>query len=1487
MELPDYVGRYVIRRKIARGGFAVVALAWDEELAADVAIKILDYRGEHDESLKQRFVEEARLLRRIKSYSIVGVHDVGRLSDGRPYFVMDHADLGTLTDRVAARSAAPGLPSGDVVQLVDALASGLSAIHRAGVIHRDIKPENILFQTVGPRAAPAAGVGNEDMTVLAPAPPPAGRKSPDRVMIGDLGIASDLLGNTQTSLILGGTPAYMAPEQYEADGGVSPAADVYSATAVLWYAITGARPPDAVAVPEEITRLAEPWHDFFLRGMSTDPTGRFDDVETWNRAAHDAMARIAAEAPDPGETTAEGHPIATPGSDCPYRGLSSFQPEDSDRFFGREEMVADLVKRVQSQKVLVVGGSSGSGKSSLVRAGLIAALRNGAIPGSENWRIELFTPGRDALSELYFRLRGDAQNVRVRLDEFVARPSVARQVLGDGGGEPLLLAIDQFEELCTLNEGNVAEGFIDALAAITDPADSNVHVVIAVRADFYPNCAQFPWLAEAVSRNQVLVGPMTAGDLRRAIVEPARRGGFYVEQHLVDAIVSEAGSDAGVLPLISHALVETWMRRMGATLTYEGYRASGGMAGAIRQTADAVFDNDFNDEERHVAKRLMLSLVTPGEGGGDARRIVARSEIEDDADAEIMDRVIKRLTEARLLTIDDKTIQITHEALLRSWPRLSRWIEDSRADLRMRLRVVQMAEEWIESGRDPEMLLRGARLDYTLEWLENNADKAGAKEREFLAASTAARDAEQKERDRRRRHLRRLQIAAVSALGVLAAGATVASFVAFNQSRQARENAEIADAATIEANDSFASALGAAAAGYSMEDPLLALNLAAQSIARASAPRRTYDARAALIQSRITLAAGAPVPVGAPVPAGDALALAISPDAGFVVTGGRDGTVRVIDTTTRQQIGETLQAGTGGVQDIAFAPDGSAFAAVSDKGWLAIWPFADGFPEAPRRIGATKDVLWRLAFHPQKPVIATAGEDGKLRIWPQSGEISGEGHVLAQRSGDFTSVAFSPDGKVIVAGNGSGELRAWHYPDGGRVFDPITTLHSSDIWGLSFSADGSLLATVSSDGSSALVDLGTDTDNGQVFPQEEMIGAVAFMPQGPNLVGGATDGSLLIWDTQEGRLAGQSPHGHTRPIIDIALAPDRRNGVTLGADQQLRFWRMGPRPGLSTRFAVTPGAKAKGLALGGSSVAYADTEGAVSLAPLAGGSATVVHQHDQQVWAVALSPDGSRIASADRSGRILISSTTSGGAQTSLPAVGEAVWSLDFSADGTRILAAADSSARLYDAASGEVVGSFTPPTGGVTRAALSPDGMHLAISTSLGKVYVWEIGQDAPTETMNVSDNLVWSVSFSPDGTLLAAGDSDEVVSVWSVASAERIADFTGHARGATDVIFLGDNATLVASDRRGGLHFWDLTYERSIGKILPAHDAAIWRLAAHPDGQSFASSGDDGIVHVWDVLSTQRACELSDGALGPQRRAQYLGGAGAPDACAPDSSD
>ena len=1482
MELPAYIGRYVVRREIARGGFAVVALSWDEELAAEVAIKIFFAKGGEDEALKQRFIEEARLLRRIISYSLVGVHDIGRLSDGRPYFVMDYADLGTLTQQMKHRQNDDDGMQHHVLQLVDAMTSGLSAIHCAGVVHRDIKPDNILYQSIGTRtSAHAQAAAAENETLLNPAPVPQD-VGLERVMIGDLGIATDLMQGGKTSPIMGGTPAFMAPEQFDVTGGASPAADIFSATAVLWYAVTGKRPPDVTAIEKESEDKEKPWREFFQRGMALDPRQRFADIESWSSAAHDVMARVAAEAPAPTGThfSSTTSPQAT--VDCPYRGLSAFQSDDAERFFGREDMIADLLHRLRTAKVLVVGGASGSGKSSLIRAGVIPSLRQGRISGSENWRIELFTPGRDAMSELFFRLRGSQGNPKVRLEEFISRPTTARQVLQDANNEPLLLVIDQFEELFTLNDKNVAGDFVDALAAITDPADSTVRIILTIRADFYEKCATIPWLAEAVSRNQVLVGPMTSNDLRRVIVEPARRAGIYVEQHLVDAIVSEAGSDAGVLPLISHALVETWSRRLGSTLTYEGYRSSGGMAGAIRQTADDIFDNSFGREEQKVAKRLLLSLLTPGDGGADTRRILAREDLQGDPDAKVMEKVVKRLTEARLLTVDNETVQITHEALLRSWPRLSRWIERSRNDLRLRLRVVQMAEEWIEAERDEDMLLSGARLGYILEWFEKYKDKTGAKEQEFLQASSEREKATKEAANERQAKRRRLQILAVVMLAILAVGATTASFVAFNQSRHAQENAARADAATLVANDSLASALGAAAAGYASDDPLLALNLAAQSIVQSRSHRTTYDARVAMLQARITLAKGMPVPVGELVAAGDALSIAISPDAGSVVTGSRDGMVRILDSKSRLQVGEDLEGDIGGIQDIAFAPNGEGFAAVGDSGRIAYWPYNGDFAEDRVLVGEASDIQWGVDFHPEEETLATVGENGQVSIWPMGNDTPVQGEILATRSGDFTSVSFGPDGRVIAAGNGSGEVWVLQFPSGKFMFPPLKTLHTSDVWGVSFSSDGTLIATASSDGSSAVVESSSGQMVSKAFPATEMISTIEFAPDGWKLVGGNTEGRLLIWDVKTKKLVGRSPLGHSGRILDVALSADFASAATLGTDQNVRFWRLGPVPPLSQSFAASQGSRPKGVALADDRVYFGDTKGSVASYDFFNPVLSPGPSHPHQVWATALSADGQRLATADRTGQIVISDAEFAGTQTILPPLGEAIWSLSFSGDGTKLLAAAESAAYLIDVQSTKTLRQFKPEDGGVTRATMHDATGRVAVSTNHGDVIVWSTKQDTPPVSLKVSDDLVWSVAFSGDGALLAAADSDETVSIWSLPGGKRQQDFNGHAHGATDVLFLGDGASLVVGDRRGGLHFWDIGFGKLIGRISTAHEKAIWRLSSHPDGQRFASSSDDGYVRVWDIFSVEAACNLSSGVLGMQRREQYLGKAHNDDACA-----
>ena len=265
------------------------------------------------------------------------------------------------------------------------------------------------------------------------------------------------------------------------------------------------------------------------------------------------------------------------------------------------------------------------------------------------------------------------------------------------------------------------------------------------------------------------------------------------------------------MPLVAHALVETWMRRQGNTLTLDGFRAAGGVAGAISQTADATFEHRFNSAEKEATKRLFLRLVTPGEGTQDTRRVLDRAEVEHDPSANDPSHVVEGLTEARLLTVDDATVQIAHEALLHSWPRLHAWIEEYRDDLRTRQRIRRAAEEWEAEGRDPDLLYRGTPLLSALEWMEKNADQLGDIERSFIEASAEARDREKaavEAEERRRRRLRRM---ATTALALLAAGATVASAIAFLAFRDAQSNKELADLATSEANVRFATALGAVA----------------------------------------------------------------------------------------------------------------------------------------------------------------------------------------------------------------------------------------------------------------------------------------------------------------------------------------------------------------------------------------------------------------------------------------------------------------------------------------------------------------------------------------------------------------------------------------------------------------------------------------------------------------------------------------------------
>ena len=1479
MDLPAYVGRYALRHKIARGGFAVVALAWDEELDSPVAIKILDAAGDGDAALiATRFVEEARLLRRIRSHHVVTVHDVGRLNDGRPYFVMDLADGGTLADWMESRRAdgideSVRIGTRELQSACGGIADGLAAIHRAGVVHRDIKPANILFMGNVPT------VRDPDFTIAEPAANGPVDLDGDvfahaRVVVGDLGIAMDIARRGTTPTLVGGTSAYSAPEQLDPAVPVSPAADIYSATAVLFHLLLGAKPPRADRIPDYIAALPERWREVIQCGLALHPRDRFGSIRSWHDAVEDVLSEEAAEAaPAPAVTMLDpsGGPVY---SGCPYKGLSAYQLADANNFYGREALTEELVRRLCRHNVLVVGGPSGSGKSSLVRAGLLPALKAGAAPGSSAWRIILMTPGRDAMAELYFHLAQSLKGAApvIGAGDLMASPSMARRLAHPTGNEPpLVLCIDQFEELFTLGTPAQRDAFVEALASMTDPADARVRVVIAVRADYYAACAQVPWLAARTTDNQVLVGPMSPAELRRAITEPARNAELYLERHLVDQILEAAGDEAGSLPLVAHALVETWARRKVQTLTLEGYRAAGGVAGAIAQTANAIFENQFSEAERAAAHRLFLRLVTPGEGAGDTRRIIDRSDVAHDATPEITRRVIAQLTDARLLTVDENTVQIAHEALLRSWPRLRAWIDEARDDLRMRQRLIRHAEEWQASEHDPDLLLRGTPLLTAIDWSAKNLDQGGASVGAFIAASEAERARTEAVALARRRRVRRASIAALALLSVLATGATAASVFAYLGYRDAHRNELRAEAASREADARFALALGAIGAGLAADDPLLALYLGGEAGARADgAPG--YDGRAAMVAARRALAGSVPYLIGSPIPVGDALSLAISPDGAYVAVGGRDGTLTIVDTATRHVVGARKAVHEGGIEDLEFTPDGRFLTSAGSDGEIRITSVADGYLGDDKPLGRFGDVAWAVAFDGEGERLAAVSEDETVRVWDVETGVSAS-TPLVRGAGDFLSVAFAPDGKRVFTGLGSGAVLGFELPKGEPISHLIETVHTSDVWTLLFSPKGDRLATVSADGTAGIFSYPDLEFLGRAFEPDDRIYSAAFSSSGRVLIGAGEGGRLHVWNITLERQESVSAPGHSGRIVELVVPRHGHLAASLGRDHSVRLWSVSDIVPMTHDYTL-PGGAAKGLAASpGGAFAAADIAGEILFWRQDEAVPARLTGHGHQVWALALSADAGRLVSGDRAGLVRLWDTATGKPRWERQTDGGAIWWVGLAPDGKRVYAASEAEVEVLDAQTGAVTIEFHVPRGRLTRASLSPDGKRLATTTTAGEVLILDTADLRLLQTLDVVEDAIWSAAFSADGSTLAVAGSDEEVSLWNLATGERIARLAGHSGGATDVAYLSDGASLAVVDRRGQLHLWDINDHRRLGPPIKAHGGTSWRLAAASDAQFFLTAGDDGLARRWDILSVRRACAVGARGFDRERRINIFG--------------
>jgi WD40 repeat protein/tRNA A-37 threonylcarbamoyl transferase component Bud32 len=1507
------IAGYRIESLLGVGGMSVVYLAEDLRLERRVALKLLAESLAEDESFRDRFLRESQLAASIDHPNIIPIYGAGTTED-LLFIAMRHVEGRDLGERLQSGRLDPT----DAIGIVAQVASALDAAHKRGLVHRDVKPSNVLLDT-GAR--------------------PDGS---DHVYLADFGITrrvSDEAGAGDDGRLMG-TIDYVAPEQIageEVDGR----ADVYSLGCVLYECLVGEPPfrrdsdlavvfahletePPAPTVgrPE----LPASLDGVITRALAKEPADRYSSCRELARAALavavdeasrqlvDVASRAAAGRSDLSEVEAEltgkvldlqfvqehvrtlgpATPtrVATEGV-CPFKGLASFEPVDADYFFGRERLVAEVVARLVGAGFLGIVGPSGSGKSSVLRAGLLPALAGGVLPGSEGWRRLLLRPGERPMEELRRVLVSGAEDPLAEMLDTLSE------------GARLLLAVDQLEELFTACRSDPERtAFADTLARAAADPEGRAVVVVALRADFYGRFAAFPRLAELLGASQLLVGPMQGSELRRAVELPASLVGLRVEPELTDALVDDVEGEPGALPLLSTALLELWEKREGDTLTLTAYRESGGVQGAVARLAEGTYAR-IPDGRKPIVRALMLRLVGEDDGDVPVRRRAPLVELDLERNEDVAS-VLAMLADSRLLTVGEGSVEVAHEALLSEWPRLAGWIEEDSEGRRLRRHITQAAGEWDADGRDPGELYRGSRLAAALDWSTDHAFELNALEGEFVAES---REASEREATRARRTNRRLRGLLIG-VAVLLAAAVAGGIFALVQRSQARR-AETAQ---------LAQRLGAQAL---VEDDLdRSLLLARQAVAIDETPQTRGYLLAAL--RRAPAAIGIMHGDGAQ----DLRRIAVSPDGRMLAVAGQGGAgIRFFDAETYEQIGEPVDVSTGpyGLKDVpglAFSPDGETLAYITpfDVGVLGYLRVID--VQTRRVLAEVPSLALDVAFTRDGSQLVLAGHIGYgVDLWATFLDAATLTMVadpiqLAATDAEFAGLnrpssffALTPDGRSVVTASPDGELAWWDV----RTHEKTRAIESAEGYhAFALSPDG-LTAAVGIGGGFQLVDV----RSGKVRTASWALAAepqwLLFSPHGETVVSTGFDGAVTVWDVASATPR-ETLQGHSAPVGQPVFSPDGATLYTASDDGTVIAWDLDGSRRLGRPFRFTHDRAPDPLfdrhpgrfSPDGRLIAVGLAKRGIQLwstSALTRNGAPLL-QTGGEVKALAFSPGGRTLAAVTRDGMATVWDVRARSLRTgpfrvdASQAIG-----VSFSADGTMLATAGSDGLKLWDAVTGAARGRLGDASA-ADDVAFSPTASTVAfvrdgwlagdtpggLGTGKAVAEIWDVGRRSRIATLHVNagapdrdEGLGQTLAFSPDGRLLVTAGDDPLVRIWEVSTGRLVRELEQNVGEVLRLEFSPDGRTLAISGKPDA-SLWDVATGAQVGRLSGGSRRAMLDLS--PDGRWLLMTNGDGRGAVWDIDPEswkRRACALGNRTLTREEWNEFLPGRRYEPACAP----
>lgn len=1490
---------YALGERIGNGGMGAVYRATQPHVEREVAIKIILPQYANHPDFIRRFEAEAQLVARLEHPHIVPLYDYWR-EPGSAYLIMRLLRGGSVRGLLERGS----LPVEQTLRLVEQIGSALNAAHRAGVIHRDLKPGNVLL--------------DEDSNAY----------------LADFGIAKNLSNPnledmTQADAIVG-SPAYISPEQIRSEF-VRPQTDIYCLGVMLYELLTGTV-PFAGPTPIEVMHqhLSAPLpplaaHRSGLpaaldavieRATAKDPLERYENVEELLKDMRRAIGRTeigGLEIRELGVNLQSSNPLILTADDNPYKGLRAFGEGDAQDFFGREALTQQLLVRMGEggdlARFLAVVGPSGSGKSSVVGAGLVPALRRGALPGSDQWFIVEMMPGPHPLEEL------EAALLRVAVTPAVATlhaTSLLAQLKEDKRGllravrrclpeDPnveLVLVIDQFEEVFTLVQDEALRAhFLDSLVTAALDERSRVRVLVTLRADFTDRPLNYVDFGELLRQRMEVVLPLTPDELERAIVGPAERVGLQLEPGLVTAILHDVSDQPGALPLLQYALTELFEKRDGHTLTKKAYAEVGGVLGALGRRAEEVFAS-LDTDGQALARQLFLRLVTLGEGVEDTRRRVLRAELESlstkdtkkhEENLSVLRGLIEVFGKHRLLSFDrdpvtrGPTVEVAHEALLHEWPRLREWLSESRADVRLQRQLATAAAEWQRAKNEVSFLLTGAKLEQFEGWAANTTVALTSDEQAYLEAGLAERDRRAiEEQTRQRRELDGARKLA--------------------ETERARADEQVHYVARVRTRNRVITTVGAVAMMLAVLAGLFGLQsnqnatqaeqnaqaaLTAEAIAVANAEAAQKAEAEAIRQQRLTLSREL---------AGSAIInLDVDPERSILLGMQAVTTTYAVDGTTTKEAVEalhravlnsrlrlTLYPEPGDGYGLAWSPDGKLFATSTTDGQIKLWDLNS--PQELFILTGHEGHIYNLAFSPAErgSYLASASADGTAKIW----DLDTKQMILDLRghTDEVFSVDFSQDGNRIVTASIDGTAKVWDTLNGQLLL--TFAGHEAPVLWAQFNPEGTRVATAGDDGRVRVWDSVSGQELYVLTDFLIFVSGTAFSPDGKILAtNGGTDPKL--WDAETGELLFLLPGFNSGSAQGPVFTPDGKYVAVAGQDGTVSMWETATGLQYLTFATGTPvdgqiefspecvGPPAASYTWCGVYLVTGNRDGSVRFWDVSpAGSREVMNVPGR--WN-CLESDGMTLHTAAPEGegnaqfRTLqlpsVASVIESSHPLSYPLQELSSYSVGFSGglphfafspDCSRsaVVDRANLGVTITDTANGKQLLQFNLAEGTSSLFALgsssfSPDGMRFATIGPENTAKVYDLtngGQESLTLQGHTA--AVITVNFSPDGKQIATTSEDRTIKLWDAETGQELRTFSGHTSVTSRVIFNPEGTRLATGSFDRTVKVWDLETGEEL-YTLSGHGATVWGIRFSPDGKLIATGSNDLTLRLWDAMT------------------------------------